>query len=86
MGVESNLHPHFLFIQLPATFIPNPSRPPNLPSYCHLTSSPFPLQNHDVPSEYASAQGLFSAPLSSLVQTTLKKSPNVLFRRRSNLV
>jgi hypothetical protein len=86
MGVESNLHPHFLFIQLPATFIPNPFRPPNLPSYCHLTSSPFPLQNHDVPSEYASAQGLFSAPLPSLVQTTLKKSPNVLFRRRSNLV
>jgi hypothetical protein len=29
---------------------------------------------------------LFSAPLPSLVQTTLKKSPNVLFRRRSNLV
>jgi hypothetical protein len=86
MGVESNLHPHFLFIQLPATFIPNPSRLPNLPSYCHLTSSPFPLQSRYVPPEYASTQGLFSAPLPSLVQTTLKKSPNVLFRRRSNLV
>ena len=86
MGVESNLHPHFLFIQLPATFIPNPSRPPNLPSYCHLTSSPFPLQNQDVLPEYAATQGLFSAPLPSLVETTLKKSPNVLFRRRSNLV
>ena len=79
MGVESNLHPHFLFIQLPVTFIPNPSRLPNLPSYCHLTYSPFPLQNRVVPPEYASAQGLFSAPPLSLVQTTLKKVRTFFF-------
>jgi len=79
MGGESNLHPHFLFIQLPATFIPNPSRLPNLPSYRHLTSYPFPLQNRVVPPEYASAQGLFCAPLPSLVQTTLKKVRTFFF-------
>ncbi len=79
MGVESNLHPHFLFTQIPATFIPNPSRLPNLPSYCHLTSSSFPLQNQDVPPEYASTQGLFSAPLPSLVETTLKKVRTFFF-------
>jgi hypothetical protein len=79
MGVESNLHPHFLFIQLPATFIPNPSRLPNLQSYCHLTPSPFPLQDRVVPTEYASAQGLFSAPLPSLVQTILKKVRTFFF-------
>jgi hypothetical protein len=79
MGVESNLHPHFLFIQLPVTFIPNPSRLHNLPSYCHLTPSPFPLQNRVVPPEYASTQGLFSAPLPSLVETTLKKVRTFFF-------
>jgi hypothetical protein len=86
MGVESNLHPHFLFTNLTVfLFAILPVFP-----ICHPIVTTLPhLSRFKIVSCFGNLTllGGCLAPLSPfLLQTELKKSPNVLFLHRSNLV